>query len=75
MKEGEVMKKVIKVEGMSCDHCVKHITNAINEIEGAKCLNISLDHKTVEVQYDNDDTLSKIEASITDAGYEVVNNE
>jgi copper ion binding protein len=75
MKEGEVMKKVIKVEGMSCDHCVKRITNAINEIEGAKCLNISLGHKTVEVQCDNEDTLSKIEASITDAGYEVVNNE
>ena len=66
------MKKIINVDGMSCEHCVKRITNAVNEIEGAKCLNISLEDKTVEVEVSNDDVLKQVEDAIIDVGYEVV---
>lgn len=69
------MNKVIRVAGMSCDHCVKRITNAINEIEDAKCLNVSLEDNTVTVEYSDDDVLSHIEEAIEDAGYEVLINE
>ncbi len=30
------MSKKIYIEGMSCDHCVKHVTNALIEMEGEK---------------------------------------
>lgn len=66
------MNKIIKVEGMSCEHCVKRITNAINEIEGAKCLNVSLDDNTVTVEVTGDLVLKPIEDAIIDLGYEVV---
>lgn len=66
------MNKIIKVSGMSCEHCIKRITNAINEIEGAKCINISLENETVEVEYLNEEILKQIEDAIIDLGYEVV---
>lgn len=66
------MNKVIKVEGMTCNHCIKRITNAINEIHGAKCLNIYLENKTVVVEVLNDEVLNQIEDIIIDLGYEVV---
>ncbi len=69
------MRKIIKVEGMSCEHCVKRITEIVNEIKGAKCLNISLENKTVEVEFTNDEVLQYIEASVNDVGYEVMNDE
>lgn len=28
------MKKVIRVEGMSCSHCVQAVSNAINALDG-----------------------------------------
>lgn len=66
------MNKIIKVQGMSCEHCVKRITNAINEIEGAECINISLENETVEVEYLNEEVLKQIEDAIIDLGYEIV---
>ncbi|MGE5456277.1 MAG: heavy-metal-associated domain-containing protein [Ignavibacteriales bacterium] len=66
------MNKIIKVQGMSCEHCVKRITNVINEIEGAECINISLENETVEVEYLNEEVLKQIEDAIIDLGYEIV---
>jgi len=28
------MKETLKIEGMTCDHCVMHVTNALEAIEG-----------------------------------------
>lgn len=69
------MKKIIMVDGMSCEHCVKRVTESINEIEGAKCLNVSLADKSVEIEYKDNLILSKIRGSIIDAGYEVMSDE
>ena len=31
-------KKTLTIEGMHCDHCVKHVQNAINSIDGASAV-------------------------------------
>jgi copper ion binding protein len=69
------VKKILTVEGMSCDHCIRRITNAINEIDGAECLDISLKDKTVLVNSNNAEVLENIKEAITDAGYEVIDDE
>lgn len=66
------MNKIIKVNGMSCDHCVKRITNAVNEVEGAECLSVSLEDKAVSVEVLNDEVLKQVEDVIIDLGYDVV---
>lgn len=65
------MKKTFTVEGMSCQHCVKAVKNALSELEGVKSVEVDLAAKKVEVEGDNlQDELLK--STIEDAGYEVV---
>jgi copper ion binding protein len=67
------MIKKISVEGMSCMHCVKHVTDALNEINGVTNVNVSLDTKTATIEADDSVKDEAIKAAIEDAGYEVVN--
>ena len=65
------MKKKILVEGMSCAHCVNHVTEALKEI-GAKDVSVSLEKKLATAEIGEDVTDEAIKAAIEDAGYDVV---
>lgn len=66
------MEKVtLKVEGMSCDHCVRAIEGALKELGAAGEVNLAA--KTVEVQYDDTKlTLAAVKEAIEDQGYDIV---
>ena len=64
-------KKVLKISGMHCEHCVKAVTEAINKIDGAAA-KVNLSENEAVVSYDrelDDEQLRKI---VKDAGYRVV---
>jgi len=62
---------VFTVEGMSCQHCVKAVKNALSEVQGVKSVEVDLAAKKVEVEGENlQEQLLK--DAIQDAGYEVV---
>lgn len=64
---------VLKVEGMSCNHCVKAIEKAIGTLPGIENVSVDLKSKTVTVNYDPAQSpLDTIKAQIDDQGYEVV---
>lgn len=64
------MKKILIVDGMSCQHCVSSITEAIMEINGVKSVEVNLDTKEVIVEgNDLDDNV--LTANIDDIGFEV----
>lgn len=68
-QEDKSMQKIIKIEGMSCMHCVGRVESALNAIEGVKAT-VELKKKRAVVQTDvADETLVK---AIEDAGYKVV---
>lgn len=69
------MVKKILVEGMSCMHCVKHVTDALNEVNGVSNVNVSLDTKTATIEANDSVKNQDIKAAIEDVGYEVVNIE
>ena len=73
-KEENKMGSVLKVKGMSCQHCVMSVTKALMQLEGIK--NVQVDLAKREVQFDNTKEVpsNRIEKAITDAGYEVVSN-
>jgi len=73
IKEGsEMEKKTLKVERMSCEHCVKAVTNAIGGIAGVTGVVVSLKDKTASFSFDPAQTpLETIKAAITDEGYEI----
>lgn len=63
------MKKLIKVEGMSCKHCVMHITEALGEVPGVTDVVVSLEAGTATVDTNAPVTNEVLAAAITDVGY------
>ena len=65
-------KTTINVGGMSCDHCVKAVTNAVNTLPGIGSVAVDLCDGTVIVEYDPGATdEANIKAEIEDQGYDV----
>ena len=66
------MRKKISIEGMSCSHCVNHVTNALSEIDGVKNVNVNLEDKYAMVDTENNDLDDAMKFAVEEAGYEVV---
>jgi copper chaperone len=66
------MAMILKVKGMSCQHCVMSVTKALNQLGGVK--NIQVDLEKGEVRFDNMKEVAsdRIENAIQEAGYEVI---
>ena len=64
---------VLKIKGMSCQHCVVSISKALKDLKGVKDVKISLEKGSAEVNYDDKlVTLSQMkDAVVVDAGYTV----
>ena len=63
------MEKILKVEGMSCMHCVAHVKEALEKVEGVREADVKLEEKRAEVKMDkevSDDALIK---AVEGAGY------
>ena len=70
-----MMQKVLKVEGMTCEHCVQTVTEAVGKIKGVEQLDISLEQKEVTIDFDELETQTEaICAQIVEAGFEVIEN-
>lgn len=65
------MIKKILIEGMSCQHCVNHVRNALEELDGVKSAKVSLENKSAEIELNHDVDDEKIKAAIDEVGYEV----
>jgi copper chaperone len=62
----------LKVSGMSCEHCVKAVNNALAAISGVADIAVSLKDGTVSFSHDPAlAPLDAIKAAITEEGYEV----
>ncbi len=57
------------VPGMTCDHCVHAVTNAVKELEGVSDVSVSLENKAAVVTGDAVD-VAKVIAAIAEEGYE-----
>jgi copper chaperone len=67
-----LMKKKLLIEGMSCGHCVNHVTTALTEdIEGVKVLEVSLEDKCALVDMDESVQENKLSEVIEDLGFEL----
>jgi copper chaperone len=60
----------LKVEGMSCGHCVKAVTASIQSQDPNAKVQVDLEKKTVTAETDLSRT--KVSMAIEDEGYKVV---
>ncbi len=66
------MKKSLKIEGMMCQHCVAHVTKALQEIDGVTSVEVNLKKKSAVVLLEKEVADDIFRAAITEAGYQVV---
>ena len=60
----------LHVEGMMCEHCKKHVFDAISKINGVSDVNVDIKNKTATF-ITTEDKLENIKKSIKEEGYEV----
>ncbi|WP_252501634.1 copper chaperone CopZ [Sporosarcina sp. Marseille-Q4943] len=65
------MKEVLKVEGMSCNHCVNSIEKSVGSLTGVSAVAVDLGKKEVSVEFENEATLQQIKETIEDQGYDI----
>ena len=69
------MQKVLKVEGMTCQHCVQTVTKTVGKMTGVEKVEVSLEQKEVTIDFDELQTQTEaICAQIVEAGFEVIEN-
>lgn len=69
------MKKKIIIEGMSCNHCVNHVKEALSELIGVQSVDVDLAKKTAVLTSENNISDESIKDAIEDVGYDVVSIE
>ncbi len=64
-------KATLKIDGMSCEHCVKTVTKALEELDGVKKARVNLKRGLADVTYDSDKIgVDGLIAVVVEAGYE-----
>lgn len=61
------MSKIITIEGMSCQNCVKHVKAALEDVKGLTKIDVEVGKATV----DGDASDKDIKDAIEDMGYDV----
>ena len=62
----------MKIEGMSCGHCVKAVTDAMNNLPGVSNVQVSLEQGQADFDAGEDLDLATVKKAVEDAGYKVV---
>ncbi|MFA5523874.1 MAG: heavy-metal-associated domain-containing protein [Tissierellales bacterium] len=66
------MKKKILIEGMTCNNCLRHVTEALSELTGVSDVNVKLDEKHALANIEDSVKDEVIKAALEEAGYDVV---
>ena len=65
-----LVEKVINVQGMTCEHCVKHVAGALEKLPSIEQVQVSLENSQASFHYDPSQvTLVDIGTALEDAGY------
>jgi len=67
------MAVTLKVEGMSCGHCEKAVTEALSSLRDVNDVKVDLASGNVAIDYDEEKlTIPQLTEVIEDQGYDVV---
>ena len=64
--------KTLKVQGMTCNHCVMRVAKALNAVAGVQDAKVDLQKAEAVVSYDDAKvSAEKLSAAVVEAGYKV----
>lgn len=70
--EESTMKTTLKIEGMMCQHCQKHVQEALSAMNGVTAVSVDLDGGKADVEASRDIPTEEFAKVIADAGYKLV---
>lgn len=62
----------IKIEGMTCGHCVRAVTSALSQLDGITNVRVSLEDKEAVFDSQGMVDMEKIKEAVEREGYKVV---
>ncbi|AFA49171.1 heavy metal translocating P-type ATPase [Acetobacterium woodii] len=68
-KEGKKMKQTLKVNDMSCQHCVKRVEGILNGFDGIEAVFVSLEDGQASFTASETVDVNSVIAALTEAGY------
>ena len=71
-KGDDEMKKILKVEGMTCGHCKAAVEKALKAVDGVENAVVDLEKKSADVTLNKEVRDEVLKNAVIDAGYEVV---
>lgn len=63
--------RTLSIEGMMCEHCVAHVTEALKGVRGVKNVHVSLEDKNATLDAGPLVSNKRLEKAVEDAGYKV----
>ncbi len=60
-----------RVEGMTCDHCVRAVRAEVAEVPGVTDVTVDLAGRSVTVTSEGEIDAASVKAAVEEAGYEV----
>ncbi|MEA4854390.1 MAG: heavy metal-associated domain-containing protein [Christensenella sp.] len=65
------MRRVMKIEGMSCGHCVARVEKLLNALPGVSA-QVDLETGSATIDCPDDADMKALKQAVEDAGYQVV---
>ena len=65
------VKQIVSIEGMMCQHCVKHAKDALSKLPGVTSVEVSLENKNAILVSAAGIAEDSIKKAIEDVGYNV----
>ena len=62
----------VKISGMTCQNCVRHVKEAISEVSGVKSVDVSLENASAKVSSDFDLDRGALKTAVQEAGYAIL---
>ena len=66
------MKQTVQLENLSCQHCVKHVTQHFLSMEGVSDMTVDLDKQTAEIITERPLTVEDYQAALSKTIYKVL---
>jgi len=66
------METVLHIKGMSCEHCVQHVKEALEGVAGVSSAEVNLKKKSARVVHGDNTSFSALNAAVEEAGYTIV---
>lgn len=64
------MNTTLRIEGMSCNHCLSAVESALKAVPGVQDATVNLNEGTATVTHDQPVALSDLIAAVDEAGYQ-----